>query len=282
MVQKEMHPLVSVIIPVYNPILDYLKQCLDSVTSQTYRNLEIIIIMDRSSDKENDNNAIHLIRSYNDPRILLLDENKRGVAHARNIGISRSKGKFLALMDADDICEIHRIQRQVEFFENHDAGIVGSYVRIIDECNSTLGTAKVPLNPQEIRQSLMICSPFFGSTPMIKKEILKKEKYDESFPLASDYEFYIRLISKGVKCHNINEPLVLVRENAQSIMRKQYMKLNYYTIKARLKGISFGLITARDLFYFVMTLPAIFFSRKAVLSSKKKVGRFFSREITVN
>lgn len=279
MAQKELQPLVSVIIPVYNPILDFLRQCLESVTSQTYRNLEIIIIMERSGNKENDSNTIQLIRSYNDPRIILLDESKIGVAYARNVGISRSKGKFLALMDADDVCELHRIQRQVEFFDNHDADIVGSYVKVIDEENKILGTAKVPLDPKEIRRSLMICSPFFGSTTMIKKEILKNEKYDESFPLASDYEFYIRLISKGIKCHNINEPLVRVRENYQSLMRKQYMKLNYYTIKARLKGISLGLCRWQDLVYFFITIPAIFFSRKAVLFGKKKIGKLFSREI---
>jgi glycosyltransferase involved in cell wall biosynthesis len=222
---------------------------------------------------------VRLIQEYNDSRILLVTEDKRGVAYARNVGISKAKGKFLALMDADDKCEIYRIQRQVEFFANNNVDIVGSYVRIIDENNKVLGIAKVPLDSNEIRKSVMICSPFFGSTPMLKREIVEDEKYDEAYPLASDYELYIRLISQGRKCYNIDEPLVQVRENSQSIMRSQYMRLNYYTIKARLKGILLGLRSVQDLIYFVITLPAIFCRRKDVLLAKRTVGKLFSREI---
>ncbi len=262
--------------------MDYLKQCLDSVINQTYRNLEIIIVLQESDETKKDKETIELIRSYQDPRILLVIEDKTGIAHARNVGISKSKGKFLALMDSDDICELDRIQHQVEFFENHEVDIVGTTVKAIDENNNILGIVKVPLNPEEIRKSVMVSSPFVGPTPMFSRKIIEKgELYNESFPLASDYEFYIRLIAGGAICHNIDEPLVLVRENNQSITRKSCLKWNFFCLFAKVNGISLGLRKPLDFVYFFLTLPTLFFTRRMILLSKQTMGKLFSREMSV-
>lgn len=91
-------PAVSVIIPVYN-VEPYLRQCLDSVVSQTLRNIEIICINDGSPD-----NSLEILREYeaNDSRIIVISRENKGVGYSRNEGIGRATGEFVIFMDSDD------------------------------------------------------------------------------------------------------------------------------------------------------------------------------------
>lgn len=89
---------ISVIVPVYN-VAPYLKQCLDSIVSQTYRNLEIILVNDGSTD-----NSLELCQQYQqeDQRIRMISQKNAGVSAAQNIGIDVSTGKYLTFIDPDD------------------------------------------------------------------------------------------------------------------------------------------------------------------------------------
>lgn len=99
--------LISVIIPVYNKE-KYLRKCLDSVLAQTYRNMEVLLIDDASSDKSGD-----ICNEYaeKDKRITVISlKENRGVSHARNVGIDRAAGEFLCFVDADDYAEKDMLQ----------------------------------------------------------------------------------------------------------------------------------------------------------------------------
>jgi len=274
-------PLVSIIIPVFNPDLNFFKQCLDSVLNQTYKNLEIIVILEKSDDFNLNKETTKLIQNYDDPRIVFVLKDHVGVASARNVGLSKAQGDFIALMDSDDIAHIHRIEKQVDFFQNHDdADIVGTFAKIIDENNNELGMYRLPLDPKNIRNSIMISIPFVNASTMFKKEIIDTGgKYDESFLSSEDYEFFIRQIARGYRGYNIDEPLYFNREHSQSLNRRLGFKFGTYYIRAKLKGISLGLHTPRDLFYFIITLPAFFFTRKTALFAYRTVGRLFSRTV---
>jgi len=273
-------PLVSIIIPVFNPNLNFFKQCLDSIMNQSYKNLEIIIILEQSNDSKLDEEAKKLVDNYNDPRTVFISKDHVGAAHARNLGMSKAKGELIALMDSDDVCDANRIEKQVDFFHNHEADIVGTFAKIIDENNNELGTFRFPLDPKTIRRSIMVSIPFVNASTMFKKEIVDKGGgYNESFPTAEDYEFFIRQIARGAKGYNIDEPLYSNREHSQSLNRKAGRKFGNYYIRAKLSGISLGIRSPRDLFYFIITLPAFFFSRKTSLFAYRTVGRFFSRSI---
>ena len=93
-----MKPLISVIIPIYN-VEDFLQRCIDSVTNQTYQNLEIILIDDGSSD-----NSPHICdeNAANDSRIVVIHRNNGGISSARNTGLDVARGEYLAFVDADD------------------------------------------------------------------------------------------------------------------------------------------------------------------------------------
>ena len=106
----EKKPLVSVIIPVYN-VSRYLPQCLDSVTSQTYQNLEIVIVDDGSTDGSGSICAHYAER---DDRILLIRSENKGLASARNLGLGSICGEYISFIDSDDWVEPHMIEKLLE------------------------------------------------------------------------------------------------------------------------------------------------------------------------
>ena len=105
---------VSIIIPVYN-VEKYLKKCLDSITNQSYKNLEIIIIDDGSTD-----NSLEIAKGFekNDSRIKLLTQKNSGVSEARNVGIKTATGKYITFVDSDDWLELDMYEKLMERIEN--------------------------------------------------------------------------------------------------------------------------------------------------------------------
>lgn len=98
---KYLNPLISVIVPIYNSE-NCLEDCLNSIISQTYKNLEIILIDDGSVDK-----SFQICKNYakNDKRIKLLSKNNTGVSDTRNVGIKSATGKYICFIDSDDTIE---------------------------------------------------------------------------------------------------------------------------------------------------------------------------------
>lgn len=113
-------PLISVVIPIHNAS-KYLKECLESVITQSYKEIEIICVDDGSTD-----NSINIIKglSKKDSRIHLISQQKQGVSVARNNGISRSKGKFIAFLDADDTFEPECIKKACDLITKDKSDIV--------------------------------------------------------------------------------------------------------------------------------------------------------------
>lgn len=124
-----MNPMISVILPVYNSE-KYIEKTIRSVLNQTYEDFELLIIDDIPTD-----NTMSIVDSIHDDRIRIIcnGENK-GIAYSRNRGIECCKGKYIALMDYDDIALENRFEKQVAFLEdNPDVDVVGGRIRQIDE-----------------------------------------------------------------------------------------------------------------------------------------------------
>lgn len=279
-------PLVSFIIPVYRPNLAFFKECLDSIVSQTYRNIEVIVVMDKSSSPEEDEKTISFIHGYGDRIKVIIPDHRnlsydpRKIAFARNTGIKNANGEFVAVMDADDICEPTRIEEQVQFLSSTGVDIVGSYAKLIDEDRRVIGVSTTPSDRESVRRSVMVATPFLHPSVMFRKKVLlEKGMYDEMLPRCEDYELFLRLIAKGASGSNIPKPLLLLRENADSLSRSKQLGNNYYYLLVKLRGMKYGIHSLSDIFYFIVTLPAVFFNRKAVLVAKKVVGGLFSRSV---
>ncbi|UKO97248.1 glycosyltransferase family 2 protein [Nostoc sp. UHCC 0870] len=131
------HPLVSVIIPAYNAE-KFISKTLQSVLSQTYINIEVLVVDDGSLDR-----TTEIVESFarNDNRVILIKQSNKGVAAARNLAISKSTGEYIAPVDADDIWYPKKLEKQVECFLNADSsvGVVYAWSAIIDEDDAIIG-----------------------------------------------------------------------------------------------------------------------------------------------
>lgn len=218
--------LVSVIIPCYNAE-KYVESAVRSIMSQTYKNLEIIVTDDCSTDGTF---AILEKLADEDNRIKLFkNETNLKIVKTLNNMVLLANGKYIARMDADDISLPKRIEKQVEFLEGDpDIAFCGTNAVIIDENGRKIGKTSLPLSSEDNKFFLQFYSTFFHPTVMIRSEIYKHNLYDEDFLYAEDYELWTRLIfSENLKGVNLPERLFEYRIfNAQSSLVYQEKQIS--------------------------------------------------------
>lgn len=127
---------ISVIVPVYN-VEKYIRQCLESIINQTYKNLEIIIVNDGTRD-----NSMKIVEEYlSDERIRVINKENGGISSARNRGIEEATGEYVSFVDSDDWLEIDLYERIVQILEGNKVDII--FLIIID-------IVKIKKNTEEI------------------------------------------------------------------------------------------------------------------------------------
>jgi glycosyltransferase involved in cell wall biosynthesis len=234
------YPLVSVVMPVYNGGT-YLVEAIESILNQTFSDFEVLLIDDGSTDK-----SLEYITKYadSDDRIIVISRKNMGLIYSLNEGISRSKGKFIARMDADDVCMPERFEQQVKFMNNKKVDICGSHCLLIGKNNEINGLLVTPLTHDMCSLSLSFKVPFSHSSVMIRKSFLIKNKlqYGQShYKSIEDLDLWIRMHECGALFGNIDSVLLryrvlndsLSRTNLISIRResklilKRYYKINY-------------------------------------------------------
>jgi glycosyltransferase involved in cell wall biosynthesis len=206
-------PLVSVVMPVHNYGM-YIKEAIDSILSQSMPDFEFIIINDGSTDDSSE-----IAHSYSDSRIRTVDfsENK-GCYPARNHGMQLAKGKYICVMDADDICLPKRLELQCIFLEaNPDIGLTGTAYRYMNNLHPVYRAT----DPEIIRLLQLRFCYLLHPTCMIRHSFVKKYNlyYDENFTYASDYAWQVKA-SSLFPVSNINEILLLYRQHNNQISTK--------------------------------------------------------------
>jgi glycosyltransferase involved in cell wall biosynthesis len=205
---------ISVILAVYNGEL-YLKEAIDSILSQTFKNFEFIIVNDGSTDSTS-----AIISGYDDPRIVCIDnELNRGLTYSLNTGLSKSKGKYIARMDADDVSFPQRLQVQFDFMEAHsEVGICGSYIEeMFFEKPNSKKIQKFPESDIEIKSFTFFQAPFCHPTVMIRRSVLEENnlQYPDAYYRAEDYALWVKLL-KYTKGYNIPSALLQYRKHEAS------------------------------------------------------------------
>lgn len=127
-----MKPLVSVIIIMYEHE-KYINESINSIISQTYDNLEIIVVDDGSTD-----NGLLIVEKAHDPRIITIRQKNQGPSSALNSGLRAAKGEFIALFSGDDIAALDHIEHQLEFIEGTESDLVFGLPQLIDEQGRSL------------------------------------------------------------------------------------------------------------------------------------------------
>ena len=220
---------VSVVMPVYNTPDVVLKEAVESILNQTYKDFELLVINNGScSDIKT------VIDKYSDNRIKYYEiKENQGVAAARNLGIEKMSGEYYAVMDSDDIASPDRLEKQVQIFEAEpDVLLCASWFKRFPE----EVVVKAPLKPGLLD---FLKRDFLGhSTVMIrignKKEFLYKEEYE----VCDDIELYSRLIMKG-RFYVIPEALVNYRFEGKGISIKKSNKVSECAKKIKNQQMEF-------------------------------------------
>lgn len=206
---------ISVIMAVHNA-QRYLTEAIDSVLAQTYEDFEFLIHDDGSNDRSS---SILQAAAKCDDRIILSSGENRGLAASLNLLIDRSKGEFLARMDADDICRPERFERQVAYLDAHpEIAVVGSFVRYIDEAGRPVRNLNNPLNSEDID-----ARNYAGHTAIIHPSVMMRRQavqavqgYDDSFRTSQDVELWLRMAEK-FRLANLPEVLLDYRFHMSSV-----------------------------------------------------------------
>lgn len=206
-------PKVSVLMPVYNGER-FVAESIRSVLTQTYRDFELIIVNDGSTD-----NTPSIIRSFRDERIRLVQHSQnQGLFEALNEGVRLARGTYIARLDSDDIAYRKRLQKQIAFLDSHpDFALVGSAVRLIDSYGHPTGVKwKNTTPPEKIPVLLLFHNAFSHSAVMMRVAALPKPAYGPHRPPVEDYGLWVRLAEKS-KVWNLPNVLLDYRVHTDSI-----------------------------------------------------------------
>jgi glycosyltransferase involved in cell wall biosynthesis len=197
--------LVTVGIPVFN-CRRHLSDAIKSVLNQSFRDFELIL-----SDDGSDDGSYDIIKSFNDPRIIIVsDKVNRGISFRLNEQIDMARGKYFVRMDADDIMFSDRIQKQFNYLQsNPDTDVVGSQSIIIDENNKPIGLRlnRVTRSLNEALMRITLIHP----TVMGKTAWFKRYRYSENLNGVEDFDIWIRSFESS-SFYQINEPLLFYRD----------------------------------------------------------------------
>lgn len=216
-------PKVSVIIPFYNRI-NKLREAIDSVLGQTFRDYEIILIDDGS--KVDAKRVINL----SNPKIHYYKQSNQGPASARNHGIQKSQGKYLAFLDSDDLFLPDKLKKQVKIMEQNPKVILShtSYIVFDDKTGKDIGVVNSGTFTGKVFPRIMVNCDIATPTVMLRKKSLNNLLFDESKKIGEDVIFWSE-IAKSSKIIGINQPLSRVRQNENSAT---------INIKAQIEGFT--------------------------------------------
>lgn len=211
-----MLPVISVILPVYNG-QDYLKAAIESVLSQSYRDFELIIIDDGSSDS-----SAAIIEKLSDPRVRSFRQSNKGLPATLNRGISLARGKYIARQDQDDVCLPFRFEGQVNFLDaNPNVGMVGTGAEIWVGNERTSRLLQHPADNESLKFGLLFDNHFVHSSIMIRRSVFDDVgcyAEDLSRQPPEDYELWSRVMRK-YQLSNLPDVLMAYREVEGSMSR---------------------------------------------------------------
>jgi len=206
-------PLISVVIPIYN-IERFIGESLDSVLNQSFKDFEIILIENGSTD-----NTMKIAKKYQkkDKRIVIETISEPDVQKAMNKGFEIARGKYIARMDADDICLPNRFKIQFNYLEkNPHIFLIGTSAMIIDEYGEKIGVFRKQDNYKKLKKRILKSNPFIHPSIMFRNT--KEAFYREKFRCSEDYDMYLRLLTSEKNLTNLPDILIKYRVRKGSFM----------------------------------------------------------------
>lgn len=222
-----MNIAVSIVMPFYNGE-KYLREAIDSILNQTFKDFELLALDDGSTDA-----SVSVVNSYNDSRIRLIQCEHNFIA-TLNHGLKEAKGKYIARMDADDITMPERLEKQYTFMETHsEVDVCGSWAEIFGEGE---GTIQVNTDHVSIVSGLLLGNGMIHPTTMIRSATLTKYdlKYLE-YAWAEDYKLWVDMALAGASFANLPEVLIRYRRSPSQVTQRNWEQMMKTTVQIRLE-----------------------------------------------
>jgi glycosyltransferase involved in cell wall biosynthesis len=229
------NPKVTVLMPAYNAA-KYIAEAITSVLAQSFTDFELLIVNDGSND-----GTAKIVRLFNDPRIVLISQENKGVASALNLGLRYARAPYIARFDADDVCYADRLKVQYDFITAYpEYSVIGSAADYVDADGHYIFTHHPAghLN-EEIQQLKYSICPFIHSSVFYNKElVINAGGYNEHAYTFEDHFLWVNILKTEKAC-NLSQPLIKVRLNPESITidekwhSRKFRSIKYATLKNR-------------------------------------------------
>lgn len=207
-------PLVSVVMVVCN-VERFLVEAIESILHQTFSDFEFIIV-DYGSTDSTKNIVAHYAEA--DPRVRLHEIPHCGLGEARNAACSLAQGRYIGLMDADDVALPDRLQLEVDFMERHPkVGLLGAGVQWINAAGQALYVCCHATDDEQLRKALVDYCTFWQPTVLLLKEAFERAGgYRDAFSPAEDYDLWLR-ITEHYQCANLEAVLLKYRMHPHQV-----------------------------------------------------------------
>ncbi len=223
-------PLVSVIMTVYNHER-FVAESINSILQQTFHDFEIVIVDDGSDDR-----SLEVVRQSqsDDARVIVVPQPRIGRGRALNVALEHSHGTYIAIMDADDLAEPDRLEKQLAYLKQHPlVGELGVQKRLFYEDDRSDRVGRVPLTDFELRRALPRRNTMIHISVMMPRAVLADVGgYDESLSLSLDYDLWIRIAAR-YELANLPDVLVVERDHGLAFFRNRIP--NWVRFKTRTK-----------------------------------------------
>lgn len=253
--EYEKGELISIIVPIYN-VEKYLRQCLDSIMNQTYRNFECLLINDGSPD-----NSADICREYvsKDSRFRYFEKENGGISSARNLGIEHSKGEYITFIDSDDWVDSDYLEVLYNSLVDERADIaISTYKQfnMDDNCyyvhSYQRGYEKRIFEKYQLIEELPVLERYDQSYGMTSGKIISKKalgiiRFNEYTSLCEDMEFWYKLYLVSNKIIYINKDTYNYRKYENASLKHIDAKNKYSDIQQRLSFISILATNGRNI-----------------------------------
>ncbi len=226
-------PKISVIMSVYNGD-KYLREAVESILNQTYKDFEFIIINDGSTD-----DSLGILKNFQieDSRIKFVSRENKGLIESLNEGVKVAQGEYIVRIDADDVSLPERLQKQLKYVIDNDLAVCGTWAEGIDENGDKIYNMDYPPVAGKVRSFTLLHNPFIHPSVIFRKDVFEKVGgYRKFFKYIEDYELWTRIVFK-YKTGNIPEALLKYRMHDGQITRKNNLAMRVRGIFVRILAL---------------------------------------------